>query len=446
MLKRIDDVEIPEEGDPFTNDLLDRRTIANNLTTLLENTTTPYVMSVSAPWGQGKTTFIKMWKKLLEDRGFGTVYFDAWSSDYADDPLLAFINAIDSAIGEDETPAKQAMGTVKTTFKKIIKASPKIALNWALRGGLQFITDDNENAKDEIDAISSIAVELIDQEMAKFSATREILDEFSKKLSEFGKTMGDECKPLVIFVDELDRCRPDYAVELLERIKHLFAVENLLVVLSVDTQKLGHAASQVIGFSPDDTDGYLRRFIDLDYRFPEVSLAGLIETHIHALELPNGHRREQTSGNLASLAKLRHLSARDCMQIIYRYAATAKSFPELREEYALFLPVVLLEAYHNNSKLALVMTDASEASKQIVELKNWLAEVNEDIDYEEWWARKQILKMFTGWLIDLQRDQLTQEEQEEANRWISGLVRRSDYLGRHRINLLKIIDYGESFR
>lgn len=55
MLKRIDDIEIPSDN-PFANDLLDRRTVAENLATLVENTTTPYVMSISAPWGQGKTT------------------------------------------------------------------------------------------------------------------------------------------------------------------------------------------------------------------------------------------------------------------------------------------------------------------------------------------------------------------------------------------------------
>lgn len=172
MLKRIDEIEIPIEGDPFANDLLDRRTIANNLTALLENTTTPYVMSVSAPWGQGKTTFIKMWKKLLENKGFGTVYFDAWSSDYADDPLLAFINAIDSAVSNADPPAKAAMDAVKRTFKNVVKASPKIALNWVLRGGLNLITDGDEDAEDEINAVTQIAEKLIEHEMAKFSATR----------------------------------------------------------------------------------------------------------------------------------------------------------------------------------------------------------------------------------------------------------------------------------
>ena len=447
MLKRINEVEIPEEGDPFANDLLDRRTIANNLTALLENTTTPYVMSISAPWGQGKTTFIKMWKKLLDQRGFGTVYFDAWSTDYADDPLLAFINAIDSAIEDKEdSTAKKAMGKVKSTFKRVIRASPKIALNWALRGGLNLITDGDEDPEDEINAITQIAEKLIEQEMAKFSATRQILDEFGEKLSELGKVMGNDDKPLVIFVDELDRCRPDYAVELLERIKHLFAVENVLVVLSVDTEKLGHAASQVIGFSPEDTDGYLRRFIDLDYRLPQASLVKLIRAHIDALELPAAYRQEQTTNNMASLAKLRHLSARDCLQIIHRFAATAKSFPDIREEYALFLPVVILDAYHNHQKLELLMNDSKEASTHIAELKGWLAEANEENDYDEWWARRNIFRMYAGWLSDLQSGQLDAEEGKEASHWITGLTRRSRNLSRHRTDLLNMNQYAESFR
>ena len=69
------------------------------------------------------------------------------------------------------------------------------------------------------------------------------------------------------FVDELDRCRPTYTVELLERIKHFFDVEGLVFVLSLDKEQLGHSIRAVYG-AGIDVDGYLRRFIDLEYRLP----------------------------------------------------------------------------------------------------------------------------------------------------------------------------------
>ncbi|MEM9420410.1 MAG: P-loop NTPase fold protein, partial [Planctomycetota bacterium] len=287
MLKRIDDIEIPADN-PFANDLLDRKTIAENLATLLENTTTPYVMSISAPWGQGKTTFIRMWQQLLENRGFATAYFDAWSTDYANDPLLAFIGSIEASISANDSNATQALNGIKNALKKVIQASPKIALNWARRGGLHYLTDGDSSAKDEIDALSEIGAELVDKEMAQQLSVRKLLDEFSEKLSELGQTLGEDGKPLVILIDELDRCRPDYAIELLERIKHLFAVPNLLIVLSVDIENLGESASQVIGFSTKNATGYLRRFIDIDYRLPLSLASRIIDTKLREADLPEG--------------------------------------------------------------------------------------------------------------------------------------------------------------
>lgn len=445
MLKRIEEINIPDEN-PFQNDRLDRETVANNLTTLLENTTTPYVMSVSAPWGQGKTTFIRMWRKLLRKRGFATVYFDAWSSDYADDPLLAFISAIDAEVTENENndAALKAMETVKSTLKKVVRASPKIALNWALRGGLHFVTDGDDNAENEIDAITAIGAELVEREMAQLSTTRQTLDDFSKKLSDLGEIMGKEGKPLIIFVDELDRARPDYSVELLERIKHLFAVENILVILSVDTEKLGHAASQVIGFTPDHADGYLRRFIDLDYRLPEPNLTGLIQSHLDTHDLPNGYKFHYVADWLSSLAKLRGLSARDCLLIVHRHVATVRSLPDnLLDVIKSFLPIAILEAYCDSDSFGRVMSDPDHASQRLDELKGWRDVVDKDKDCELWWTRNRIFLLYAEWLIDLESNVLTEEEQGEVLRRARGQFERDN--SKLRQKLLKMIAHAESF-
>lgn len=71
-------------------------------------------------------------------------------------------------------------------------------------------------------------------------------------------------KPVVFFIDELDRCRPDYSVKVLERIKHLFDLPNIIFVLSVNKKQLGHAIQGFYGTSSLDADDYLRRFIDLE--------------------------------------------------------------------------------------------------------------------------------------------------------------------------------------
>ena len=76
----------------------------------------------------------------------------------------------------------------------------------------------------------------------------------------------------VFFIDELDRCNPAYAVKVLERVKHLFDIPNIIFVLAVNKQQLGCAIQGYFGSSQMDADEYLRRFIDIEYTLPEPDM------------------------------------------------------------------------------------------------------------------------------------------------------------------------------
>ena len=77
--------------------------------------------------------------------------------------------------------------------------------------------------------------------------------------------------PLVFIIDELDRCRPSYAVELLEQVKHVFSVPGIIFVLAIDKVQLGHAVKGVYGSPGMDDVEYLRRFIDVEFSLPMPS-------------------------------------------------------------------------------------------------------------------------------------------------------------------------------
>ena len=83
-------------------------------------------------------------------------------------------------------------------------------------------------------------------------------------------------KKIIFFIDELDRCRPTFTIELLEVVKHLFNIENFIFVLSIDKQQLSYSVSTIYGQNAD-TIGYLRRFFDLDYKLPKIDLKKYIE-------------------------------------------------------------------------------------------------------------------------------------------------------------------------
>ena len=78
---------------------------------------------------------------------------------------------------------------------------------------------------------------------------------------------------MIFIVDELDRCRPDYAVEVLEKIKHFFSVKGVVFVLSIDKEQLGNSIRGYYGSEKIEADEYLRRFIDIEYALPEPDIA-----------------------------------------------------------------------------------------------------------------------------------------------------------------------------
>ena len=93
-----------------------------------------------------------------------------------------------------------------------------------------------------------------------------------------------------MIIDELDRCRPSYAVELLEVTKHLFAVDKIVFVLAINRSELAHSIKVVYG-SDFDAEGYLRRFFDIDFRLPEPERERFIRAMLDAVQLENYFNR-----------------------------------------------------------------------------------------------------------------------------------------------------------
>ena len=105
---------------------------------------------------------------------------------------------------------------------------------------------------------------------------KEEKDKFKKNLEEISQKVRDKTKfPLIIFIDELDRCKPDYAIKFLEIIKHFFNVKNVIFILGIDIEQLQYSVKSLYG-SEMNAKEYLRKFIDLNYSFPKPSLENYI--------------------------------------------------------------------------------------------------------------------------------------------------------------------------
>ena len=257
------EIDVPGD-DPFKNDLLGRKEPAEVLTHLVGSIEGPCVLAVDAAWGAGKTTFLKIWSQHLRNQKFPVVEFNAWETDHSGDPFVALSSELTEGLQEykDEPLAPKIAKTKEMATELLRRSVPGI-----IRVATAGILDVGPLMEKEIgQALASYAkVRLSEYQEAQKSVNtfRSVLQDMAGALSE---ARGN--RPLIVVIDELDRCRPSYAVELLEVAKHLFMVDHIVFVLAVNRSELGHSIKALYG-SGFDAEGYLRRFFDVDFRLPE---------------------------------------------------------------------------------------------------------------------------------------------------------------------------------
>ena len=250
-----DDIVIDAET-PFANCKLGRQKQGDTLTKIVANYKDGFVLAINNEWGTGKTTFVKMWQQQLVLDGYQTVYFNAWENDFEINPMVAIMSEF-KVLTKVET---------KDTFKSLIAKGATLSKNIfpALIKAIASKYIDSNVIVDFFENTTKGATDIFEDEMKSYSKKKESINDFRLLLSKFIEVSTNE-KPVIFIIDELDRCRPNYAVELLEQVKHIFLVRGIVFVLSIDKEQLGHAVRGVYGSDLINANEYLRRFIDLEY-------------------------------------------------------------------------------------------------------------------------------------------------------------------------------------
>lgn len=196
---------------------------------------------------EDKATIISVWKRLHrncepEYQPHVSVYYDAWENDNDSDPVLSLIYTILKNVNEDFSVPNDS---------SFIKIAANI---------LEFFTGKDWNAL--IDGFRS------EDPLDELKKAKAIEEEIKRFLDALLEERGNR---LVVFIDELDRCKPSYAVRLLERIKHYFSNDRITFVFSINTNELQHTIKRYYG---DEFDAcrYLDRFFDLRVTLPPVNL------------------------------------------------------------------------------------------------------------------------------------------------------------------------------
>lgn len=277
---------------PWAGDLLDRKKDAHFLEGFLTRKAAElsaagqsksYVLNLDAGWGVGKTYFLTNFRDQLRDNNHLVAYVDAWTDDHADDPLIAVMTAIEEGVRTDskvKAAAKKsasklaelggklvvsgAKGMARHIGQKYLGEEAADALKELL--GQTAATDITKGAERGLElAIGAAGKAVVD----RFKQTKQSIAQFKKQLVKvLQEVEGERDAPLFILVDELDRCRPTYAVSLLERIKHLFDVPGVVFVLATNTDQSRHSVAGLYGPTFDGAR-YLHRFFDQAYRFEE---------------------------------------------------------------------------------------------------------------------------------------------------------------------------------
>lgn len=278
-------------------DTLDRKSYSVRLEKIIALTEDPYVIALTAPWGSGKSFFLEAWRKTLIKDKKPCVYFSAWEFENDADPLFSLIGNIKQAFipykkefnNEDANLIKHSQekqSTITTLCQKVNYSLDRmINLSNALKIGVAAGLDVGRMIAPNT---ATTTAKIIDSGITAFEEIKDSQKDFKNDLTEFAKHIIQQHNnhPIVIMIDELDRCKPEYVITLLERIKHLFRIKGLVFILAIDLPQLNNIVKNIYGFEDGTCRDYLDKFFDLYFELPYAksntfSIKKLEKTIIH---------------------------------------------------------------------------------------------------------------------------------------------------------------------
>ena len=259
------------EPEVWNGDLFNRKKYSDFLTTLLAGKNEPFVLNINAEWGTGKTFFLTNWKKDIEGT-YPTVYFNAWKKDFVEDPLPALISEINNRLSQLSPDGERAKSSYTEKGYKILKAAAPLLVKAVTKRyiGQDGIDDLITATEEDEDSISEIAKQVTSTILEPFEKEEASIAQFKDTLGDILQYLEEETDfklPMFIFIDELDRCRPLFAIDTLEKVKHLFDIPEITFVIATDTEQLSHSVKAIYGEGFSGRT-YLRRFFSQEFSLP----------------------------------------------------------------------------------------------------------------------------------------------------------------------------------
>lgn len=290
---------------------------AECLKTTILTKPTPYVLLLEDNFGMGKTHFLTRFAYYLRNCDIDTIYFSAWENDYIEQPFISFSKEIIKYSKQHASSWNEFKNTSKAIFHLVLNLTK--STNISANIGPIGISADMEKA---INAVKDFINNFIEHD--------DYLIAFKKSLKEFIESLPT--KKLVIIVDELDRCRPDYAMKTLEIIKHFFDIEGLFIIVPTNEHSLQKCVKALYGLDEEngqnlENEYYFNKFFTDKLNLYEPDYLKLVQTIItqeqvqtlldnHKMEVKNKYNSLTTlQGKLAEFGKGFQLTMREMVNV-----------------------------------------------------------------------------------------------------------------------------------
>lgn len=336
---------------PFENDFWGREALADRLTDHVSRITVGATIAIDAEWGAGKSWFVKNWKAKLEQNKYKVIYLNAFNQDYIDDPFLTISMEIANCLQNDKTNIDEIKKTIGNAYRAILPNLPMLlwylttslvgmgALAKPVAEAVEKLTSADDFGKEAATLLNEKLQEHLSAQVENYDKEKESLEYFKQALAEITSKLD---KPLLFVVDELDRCKPEFAIRLIERIKHFFDIPKVVFILAVNKNQLEESISNYYGFS--STNNYLEKFIDFTILLKNNDITG--ENYLQTLSSYN----ENFSLNLTDfeiglymkLCKIFNPYPRQLIRIINKFSLLKSDFDNQKKAF-LFLFLIYNE-------------------------------------------------------------------------------------------------------
>ena len=321
------ELEVNEENIKKTliSDVLERNGSIYNFLNLIYSINTKCTISIDGDWGTGKTFFVKqveyimnllnnssngelepkiqsfvdIIKNKLEEKKINTygnaraIYYNACEYDYFQEPILTIIANIIKNNSNIKIDVPKIKESIAEKIDKVISSFKFGASYQSPNGDTIGLEIQKQRGKHKNSIIDEI---LLDKE----------LEENFKTLLE--ELLVEKSNRLVIFIDELDRCNPNFAVKLLEKIKYFFNDDRFIFVFSTNLYQLQHTIQKYYGYNFDGAY-YLQKFFDYQLELPKIVLENYINYQIDLLPRDSSYYIDTT---VRDILKNKNFNLRDC--------------------------------------------------------------------------------------------------------------------------------------